>query len=122
MTKILVIDDNPIARSTISTVLESDGYEIVAAADGNLGLAAFESEQPDLVITDIIMPEKEGIETIQDLLRRDPHAKVIAISGGGRIGNADFLEFARKFGAAETIAKPFDPEELLEATKRLLAA
>ena len=59
MTKILVIDDNPVARSTISTVLESDGYEIVAAADGVRGLAVFEREQPDLVITDIIMPETE---------------------------------------------------------------
>src|SRR5258708_20407452 len=113
MTKILVIDDDAIVRETIIQILEDRGYQVVSAEDGKRGLASFRGEKPDLVITDIIMPEKEGIQTITEIRRERPDAKVIAISGGGRIGNTDFLKIAQKLGASDAIAKPFDPDDFL---------
>jgi CheY-like chemotaxis protein len=113
MQKILVIEDNAIVRNTVSRILQSAGYEVVTANDGVQGFAAFRKEEPDLVISDIIMPEQEGIGTIRQILAEKPSAKIIAISGGGRIGNTDFLQIARKMGAVDALAKPFDPEDLL---------
>lgn len=114
MKKILVIEDNPIVRSTVGRILQAGGYEVISASDGLQGVAAFRKEQPDLVVTDIIMPEQEGIETIRQILSDRPNAKIIAISGGGRIGNTDFLQIARKVGASEVLPKPFDPDDLLQ--------
>ncbi len=94
MTKILIIDDNDAVRSTMSRILTLAGYETVLAADGNEGLARMRAEAPDLIITDIIMPEKEGIETIRQVLAERPKAKIMAVSGGGRHGNMDFLNAA----------------------------
>jgi DNA-binding NtrC family response regulator len=120
MTKILVIDDDVIVRETIIQILEDRGYEVISAEDGKRGVASFISEKPDLVITDIIMPEKEGIQTITEIRRERPDAKVIAISGGGRIGNTDFLKIAQKLGASDVIAKPFDPDDFLNRVSRCL--
>jgi two-component system chemotaxis response regulator CheY len=120
MTKILVIDDDVIVRETIVQILEDGGYQVVSAEDGKRGMAAFRSEHPDLVITDIIMPEQEGIQTITEIRGVKPDAKIIAISGGGRIGNTDFLKIARHLGAFDAIAKPFDPDDLLTRVGRCL--
>ncbi len=122
MSKVLVIDDDLLVRETIVRILERKGYQTLMAADGRRGLSAFSSEQPDLVITDIIMPDKEGLETIREIRLERPDAKIIAISGGGRIANLDFLEFAGKFGACEVMAKPFDPADLLETVARCLSS
>ncbi len=120
MSKILVIDDDPMVRKAIERILDRKGYDVVMADDGRRGLKLFESEQPDLVITDIIMPEREGIETIRAIHKIRPGAKIIAISGGGRVGNVDFLTLAAKLGAREIIAKPFDPLELTRSVSRCL--
>jgi DNA-binding NtrC family response regulator len=120
MTKILVIDDDVIVRETIVQILEDGGYQVLSAEDGKRGMAAFRSERPDLVITDIIMPEQEGIQTITEIRAVKPDAKIIAISGGGRIGNTDFLKIARHLGAFDAIAKPFDPDDLLTRVGRCL--
>jgi CheY-like chemotaxis protein len=120
--KILVIDDNVVVRNTIVQILESEGYEVIGAEDGRRGLHAFRTEHPDLVVTDIIMPEKEGIETIRDIRAESPNAKIIAISGGGRMGNTDFLKIARQLGASEAVAKPLDPDHFLDIVKNCLAA
>ena len=112
MAKILVIDDDVIVRETITQILEDLGHVVVIAEDGKAGVAAFRADRPDLVITDIIMPEQEGIQTITEIRRLAPDAKIIAISGGGRIGNTDFLRIARHIGANDVIAKPFDPDDL----------
>ena len=122
MYKILVIDDNVVVRNTIVQILEGEGYEVVSAEDGRRGLSAFRSEKPDLVITDIIMPEKEGIETIRDIRGEAPNAKIIAISGGGRMGNTDFLKIARQLGASDVIAKPLDPDHFISVVRDRLAA
>jgi two-component system chemotaxis response regulator CheY len=121
VTKILVIDDDTIVRETIIHILEDEAYEVVSAEDGARGMVVFRSEQPDLVITDIIMPEQEGIQTIAEMRKAKPDAKIIAISGGGRIGKADFLSMARALGAMDVIPKPFDPDELLTIVRDCLA-
>lgn len=114
MARILVIDDEDLARFTVANILESAGHEVVEASDGEEGLALQKEHPFDLVVTDIIMPKKEGVETIVELKRDFPDMKVIAISGGGRTRNLDFLELAKQFGADKILAKPFTEEELLE--------
>lgn len=120
MAKILVIDDDVVVRETIIQILEEEGYDVVSAEDGRRGVAAFRGARPDLVITDIIMPDQEGIQTITQIRGERPDAKIIAISGGGRIGNTDFLKIARQLGAADVIAKPFDPDDFLDRVGRCL--
>lgn len=121
MAKILVIDDDALVRNTVSRMLRCWGHETVVAEDGNRGVALFSATQPALVITDIIMPDKDGIETIRELNALCPKVKVIAMSGGGRIGNLDFLQIAARLGAAEIISKPFDPSHLRACVDRCLA-
>jgi DNA-binding response OmpR family regulator len=108
-------------RSTMTRILDRAGFAVIAAANGVQGLAAFRRERIVLVITDLIMPEREGIETIRQILAESPTMKIIAISGGGRNGTADFLEMARELGASEILRKPFDPAELLECVAHCLA-
>jgi CheY-like chemotaxis protein len=120
MQKILVIDDDSLVRDTLLRILERKGYRVLLASDGRHGVQMFRREQPDLVITDIIMPEKEGLETIREIRGECSDAKIIAISGGARIGNMDFLEMAGKLGASEIIPKPFDPGELISVVSRCL--
>jgi DNA-binding response OmpR family regulator len=117
--KILVIDDDYLVRYTLARILQSQGYEVVTAADGESGMTVFRSAAPDLVITDIIMPEQEGIQTIRQMRRERPDAKIIAISGGSRFGDLDVLEIAIKLGADDAISKPFDAAELLSRVRQL---
>ena len=120
MRRILVIDDDNAVRLTAQMILEDAGYEVICAVDGEQGLRVFERASPHLVITDIIMPNKEGIETIMQIRSSDSKTPILAISGGGRIGNADFLKMAQQLGANEILAKPFKPQELTAAVRRLL--
>lgn len=118
---ILVIDDEELIRVQVSSALEQEGFVVHEAANGNEGLTQIELSVPDLVITDILMPDKEGIETILDLRRRYPSIRIIAISGGGRMGNKDFLRTAKHLGADRTLAKPFALGELLKLVREVLA-
>jgi CheY-like chemotaxis protein len=120
MARILVIDDDHAVRLTIQVFLEREGHEVICASDGNEGLRAFTSDSPQLIITDIIMPNKEGIETIMQIRQRDAAIPIIAMSGGGRVGNADFLKMAGRLGANEVLAKPFERQDLIAALRRLL--
>jgi len=120
MARILVIDDEDLARFTIKDFLENAGHEVVEARDGEEGVH-FQKAQPfDLIVTDIIMPKKEGVETIIEIKRDFPEIKIIAISGGGRTRNLDFLELANKFGADRVLAKPFTELELIEHVEACL--
>ncbi len=121
MATVLVIEDDTMVRETIQALLESDGYEVALAGDGDVGLAMFARQRPDLVVTDIIMPVKEGIETIRALRRLDADVPILAVSGGGRMRNLDFLAVARSFGANATLAKPFEADEFLKTVAGLLA-
>ena len=98
MARILVIDDEELARFTLREILEAAGHEVVEAANGNEGTAFQRANPCDIVITDMIMPEKEGLETIVELKGEYPDLKIIAISGGGRTRNLDFLKLAGEFG------------------------
>lgn len=111
--RVLVIDDEAAMRALFAAVLREAGYEVYEAADGRAGLVLYHRHRPELVITDIIMPNQEGIETIRMLHAANPEVKIIAVSGGGRIGDLDFLRIAKEFGAVATLAKPFRKQELL---------
>lgn len=120
MTRILVIDDDAEIRQLLQQMLQRKGYQVLVAANGNQGTKLIQTEPIDLVITDIIMPEKEGIETIRELQRDFPHIKIIAISGGGRINAQHILEAARSFGVTHTLAKPLTQQALLGAIEQLV--
>ena len=122
MARILVIDDDAFVCTTIRRILGRAGHQVLTAPDGRRGLELFATERPDLVITDIIMPEMEGIEIIRAMKTGSPEAKIIAISGGGRLGSFDYLPMAAKLGASEIVAKPFEPMELIEVVSRFLDA
>jgi len=117
---ILVIDDDDLIRSTIRRTLEAVGHTIGEARNGRVGVAEYRKYPADLIISDILMPEQEGLETILQFRREFPKAVIIAISGGGTYGNLNFLETAKQFGAAGTLAKPFFRHELLEVVNKLL--
>ena len=94
-------------------MLESEHHTVVEAVDGIEGFEVFQEEQPDVVVTDIIMPNADGLEIIRRILQINPQAKIIAMSGGGRIASETYLKFARKFGATSVLSKHFPPDELL---------
>ena len=120
MTKILLIDDNAEFREMLKIALEDANYQVLVAKDGDVGCRIYQDTPCDLVITDIFMPVKEGLETIRDLIKIDPEAKIIAISGGGQPRHTDFLRMSKDFGASATLLKPIKIIELLETIERLL--
>jgi CheY-like chemotaxis protein len=121
MATILVIDDDQEVRDFLVAVLERAGHEVTTAGNGRDGVAMFREHAVQVVITDIIMPEKDGIETILDLRREHPDLKVIAISGGGRTTPENYLHSARLLGADRAMRKPFKNEEILRAIEELTA-
>lgn len=120
MARVLIIDDEPMVRETVRAMLDSGGHDVIEAVNGRDGLEKMRADRADLVITDIIMPEMEGIEALLTLLTEFPGLKVIAISGGGRTGTHDFLGVAAKLGAAKTLQKPFTRAALLDAVQACL--
>lgn len=122
MRKILLIDDDPFVREGLQALLEVKGFDVKVAANGKEAEQLIEEEVPDLVITDIIMPDKDGIEVIIHLRKNYKHIKIIAISGGGRINAKDHLEIAGQLGVDDTLTKPFSHEELINTINKLTAS
>ena len=120
MAKILVLDDEPSILLMIKKMLEKAGHEVAIALNGKEGMLLFEKNKPDLLITDIIMPEKEGLETIFELRRMYPDLKIIAISGGGRISPDGYLPGAKLLGANMVFQKPLNQKEFVNAVAQLL--
>lgn len=120
MARILLIDDDEQVLDMLYESLTREGYDVLRASNGEKGLRLYRQKPVDLIITDIIMPEKEGIETIIELRRDFPDVKIIAMSGGGRIGTKDYLHLAKIFGVQRTFTKPVAREQLLDAIKELL--
>ncbi len=120
MAHILVIDDEQGMREAIQKILERAGHRVSIASNGREGLARVANAPPDVVITDVFMPEKDGIETTIALSRSHPDVKIIAVSGGGRRSNFDFLDTARRLGAHASLQKPVRMSELLALVNRLL--
>ena len=121
MTRILVIDDEAPVRDMMRQALERAGYEVADAEDGRQGMVQLRQQPVDLVITDILMPAQEGIETIRILRKEFPQVKILAISGGGKTGKLDVLPVAQTFGAHRTLAKPFERKDLLDAVSILVS-
>ncbi|NGZ28821.1 MAG: response regulator [Magnetococcales bacterium] len=120
MAKILIIDDEIPVRVYLRQILEGV-HEVLEAANGKVGLRLYWEHMPDLVITDILMPEKDGVEVIMELVDQAPGVKIIAISGGGRGLDANFnLRVAQDFGALRALAKPFTRREVLDLVNDLL--
>lgn len=122
MPTVLLIDDEELIRNVVRAQLESAKLKVTEACDGREGVAQYRKQRFDLVITDIIMPEQEGIATIREIRSIDPNAKIVAISGGGRRHNFEFLDYTRKLGAMASLQKPFTRQQLLETVARCLEA
>lgn len=112
MATILLIDDDDLLRPMLRAALELSGHTVTEARNGREGVALYQANPPGLVITDLIMPDQEGIETIRLLTKEYPAVKIIAMSGGGRLAPTGYLTMARRLGAKATLAKPFSVEEL----------
>jgi DNA-binding response OmpR family regulator len=117
---ILVIDDDPAMRSTLRKILEREGHEVREAQDGRDGLRAFRERAADVVVTDIIMPGKEGIETIVELRDEAPDVRILVISGGGTMLAETMLSDAEAIGADASLPKPFTVDQLRSAVAALL--
>jgi YesN/AraC family two-component response regulator len=122
MKKVLIIDDEPYILLMLKKMLERAGYEVDLASNGREGMELFQKESADLVITDIIMPDREGLELIIEMKKKRPGLKIIAISGGGRISPDSYLECATHFGAEKVFQKPFRQKELISAVRELVPA
>lgn len=120
--QVLVIDDDDAVRQVICRLLAHAGHQVREAADGQAGLQAFQAERPDVVILDMFMPGKDGVETLRDLRRLDPDVCVLATSGGGELNNLQVLQSASRMGAKGTLLKPFTYDQLQTAVAGLLQA
>ena len=122
MARILIVEDDEMVRFTLREILESVGHNVTETENG-LEVNALHLATPfDLIITDIVMPEKEGLETIRDLKKKDPNVPIIAISGGGRFKTDAYTRIAGELGADHALKKPFDDEQLLKLVDTCLAA
>ncbi len=120
MVRVLIIDDDETIRSVFKRFLEGKGYEVLVASDGRQGLHVLEDGPVDLVITDIMMPETDGLEVVMAIRGRDSDIPVIAISGGMHAMPMDFLPMAKKFGAIDVLYKPVELDDLLNAVQKAL--
>lgn len=118
---ILVIDDEEQYRDYLTRLLENKGYEVCSADNGITGEEKIKQHTPDLIITDIVMPDKEGVEFIQNLREFDKSTPIIAISGGNRVNAYSYLALSKKLGANAILAKPFSSSDLLSTINKLLA-
>jgi DNA-binding response OmpR family regulator len=120
LARILIIDDDETYRSLLKNRFEREGFETELAPEGNTGIKLFKQGNFDLVITDLIMPDKEGVETITELRRDYPQVKIIAMSGGGISAAESLLNTAQKLGANRVIVKPFEWDDMLHLARELL--
>ena len=122
MAEILLVDDDDVVRETFGWILRNAGHIVTTAANGNEAMCLVQDNAFVLVIIDLVMPEKEGVETIMELRRTNPTLKIIAISGGGLLSAPEnYLGLARELGATQVLAKPFSGEELLAAVDSVLS-
>ena len=119
MARVLVIDDEDSIRNMLVKMLQVGGHDVISAGDGEEGLLVFQEHPTDIVITDLLMPKKEGIETIMELQKLSPKLKIIAISGGGRGAAEDYLGVATDMEVYATFSKPFAMQALLAAVAEI---
>ena len=121
MALVLIVDDDPQMLRLLSDVVELDGHDVLMAQDGALAIEYFQHQAPELMITDILMPNKEGLELISEVREQHPDTKIIAYSGGGSADPESYLEFASGMGADRVFSKPMPLGELRSEIKSLLA-
>jgi two-component system chemotaxis response regulator CheY len=118
---VLIIDDDELMRAVLTESFQSKGYVVRAAKNGQLGIDAYIEKPTDLVITDLFMPEKDGVEVVRSLIKHDPNVKILAMSGGDSAGGRkDVLEVLEDFGVKRTFGKPFKIAEVLAVAEELL--
>ena len=122
MANILVCDDEMLLRRTLRAALEKAGHVVDEAQDGDEALRKFAAAEPDLVLIDIVMPNREGVETIGELRRRNASIPIVAMSGGGSVGGQLFLTLAEQLGATRTMAKPIRNADLIAVVNDCLGA
>jgi len=122
MASVLVIDDEPVTRTVVRAILESVGHTVSEADNGHTGLVMFYAISPDLVITDIFMPQKDGIETIRELRAARPEIKILALSGDTGFDGPSMLDAAQLLGADQVLGKPFRNDGLVRVVEQMLAA
>lgn len=122
MPRILVVDDDPISRQVLKAMLEKEGHLVTEAEDGVKAVKGYDRNLIDLVITDIFMPEKEGVQTVRELMKENPDVKIIAVSGGSSSANYDSLDWIKMFGVKYTFTKPFNSKAILAAVDDLLGS
>ena len=122
MARILVVDDEPDICDLLREILSLAGYDVLVAPDGDSAITLLRKQPVELILTDIFMPGKEGIETIMELRRDFPSVKIVAMSGGGRTGQLHYLRDAVQLGALRTTFKPFGEEDVLRVVQEALAS
>lgn len=120
MARILIVDDEDNIRFTLVKTLQAEGHETFEASDGEFAQDILDKHDVDLVITDILMPNREGLETIKMLRESRPEIRIIAMSGGGRLHNTNFLKAAKQFGADLVLKKPFSMADLRNEVAEIL--
>ncbi len=121
MAKILLIEDDDDARTLMANVLQQSGHTVIQAGNGTRGMYEFHRMSPDLVVTDVIMPGQEGIETVRRIRQHNPQTQLLVISGGGRWNSAEYcLSTAKKLGANRVLEKPFTREDFIEEVQALV--
>lgn len=120
MACILIVDDDQCVRTAVKKMLRNEPYEIIEAANGREAVKLFNHTKIDLMITDLVMPEKEGIETILEIRQGFPDVKIIAISGGGKCGMDLYLSMAKDLGANDVLSKPFQIGDFLKSVKKVM--
>lgn len=121
MARILLVDDEPMLRETLRVALSAAGHAVSIAPDGKAALALLATDASfDVIVTDILMPETDGLEMIMRARKSSSHVRIIAISGGGRTRNMDVLDFATSFGADAVLAKPFLPKQLIASVEDIM--
>lgn len=120
MSRLLLVDDDDSLRTLLRINLVRLGHKVQEARNGREAMALFEQEPPDLVLTDLVMPEQEGVQMIGEIRRKHPGAKIIAMSGGGRANAGGYLRIAKAMGADRVLAKPFSNDELVATLTELL--
>lgn len=121
MAKVLVIDDDELMRITLRTLLEEEGHTVLEASDGREGVDVFNNNGADLIITDVMMPKRSGIDVLEKLRAASPNLKIIVISGASRFDNADMLRMASILGAERTFHKPINKVEMVSAVREALS-
>lgn len=122
MPRILVIDDEELLRATIVTTLTRAGFSVEEASDGQAGIAMFHKSHPDVIVTDIFMPNRDGIEIIMELKHLSPRTKIIVMTGGGCLRMMEIGFAAKVLGADHVLDKPFESESLLAAINAVLGS